>query len=549
MEEKSMLKKLKKLPALQAAVLFLTVAFVIVLGACQGDGPDFVEPGDEPAKNYVSGPDALSWGITEKADVLTLGLMPGNDTSEIKLNWYSTGTPFGKDTKVRFIRGTFTAGTELIEETAASLDDAGTGNISHKATVNGLRPGANYQYAVSSDGENWSEIYDFKVPAAGAFKFAVVTDFHLAGANIDSESRYPATGTETAASWLETMNVITGKGVNFIASAGDQVDTAVNGNETEYSYFFAPPGLRNIPFAPVAGNHDRHLNFNHHYNLPNIQTFADETTNIEKKRNYFYLYNNVLFVVLNTAPGSSSGGTISSKAVAAQYVARYEQTLINAKTANAGKYDWLIVQHHKSTTSVGAHCADFDIQRYVEAGFEKLMSDQGVDFVLAGHDHVYSRTYPLDGRADGKPSIPDKSNGESKTYTKPGKPIYLTLSTSSGLKYYPVIADPQFVYPVNDSNSSLFQRTNAAYPYLGEVQGDDSTYKGGAAYLQGNLPASNAVYVQPFIPSYTIAEVNGKTIKFSTYAIASKTGTSPGASAAYNFNADTPYDWVQVTKE
>jgi hypothetical protein len=502
----------------------------------------------DPPKNYMSGNDALDWGNSTTASVLTLGLQPGNDTTEINLNWYSTGAQAGKVAQVRFARGTFTSATQLIPVTGTVA--AAGGSTSHKVTVTGLTKGGSYQYAVSSDGDNWSEAYDFKVPAAGAFKFAVIADPQLTTGNIDANSRYPAVGTTTAAGWLETMVKIVSHGVSFIASGGDQVD-ASNGNETEYNNFFAPPGLRNLPFAPVSGNHDNHLNFNYHYNLPNPQTFENETVATEAGRNYFYLYNNILFVVLNTAPYAPTPGANHTNAFdAAANVARFRTTIQTAKTANAGKYEWLIVQHHKSTASVADHCADRDIESYVKAGFEKVMSDEQVDFVLAGHDHVYARSYPLDGRDNGLVSVPDKSAGISaNTYTNPGKPIYLTFTTGSGLKYYAVSPDPTFAY-----NNTLYVKDNATYPYLGQItEGDGSSQFGSIPYYQGvsgtkYLPVSNLTYVQPYIPSYAICEVNGKTIKFSTYAITTKTGRSTGASEDYDFNENTPYDWVQVTK-
>jgi len=540
-------KKFKKQSVLQLIALLLAAVFAIVIAACSGDDPGGKQGGEEiiteTTKNYVEGSDALSWGISTTANVVTLGLTPGKDTTEINLNWYSSGAPANKVAKIRFIKGTLTAGTELIEKEGAATA-AGTAYTQHKAVVTGLKPGSSYKYAVSSDGDNWSDTYDFKVPAAtGAFKFAVIADPQLHNTTWDSLNRYTpdTTGSKTAKGWFDTMAKIVANGVSFIASGGDQVDTSNNDTtaESEYPLFFAPVGLRSLPFAPVSGNHDASVTFNYHYNLPNAQTFDDESVETEKGRNYFYLYNNILFVVLNTAPYPTS------TSLATPNVQRFKKTIQAAKAANVGKYDWLIVQHHKSTASVADHLADRDIQYYVEAGFEKVMSDENVDFVLAGHDHVYARSYPLDGRDGGKVSVPDKSNGTSQTYTNPGKPIYLTFTTGSGLKYYAVAADKTSKY-----NNTLYVKDNVSYPYLGDIAtGDTSTKFGSTDYLTGNyLPVSNAAYVQPYIPSYCIAEVNGKTIKFSTYPIASSSGTTDGASEPHSYTAGEAYDWVQVTK-
>jgi hypothetical protein len=501
----------------------------------------------------------LSWGTTPLTP-LTLGLNPGNDTTEIMLNWYSAGTTAGKVAKVRFIEGTRNAGFALIEVTGA-VATASTNNVSHKAKITGLKPDTSYQYSVCTDDTNWSPMYDFKVPPAnGGFKFAVIADPQLTQGNVDANSRYKV-GTTTAAGWVETMGKIMAAGVSFIASGGDQVD-AVGGNETEYTNFFAPAGLRNLPFAPVSGNHDAHMHFTYHYNVPNQQNF--DTLAPDNMGNYFYLYNNILFVVLNTAPypGSTSA--------AEPYITRFRTTLTAAKTAHAGKYDWLIVQHHKSTASVGDHLADRDIQYYVEAGFETLMSEMGVDFVLAGHDHVYARSWPLKGMAGGQVSVPNKTVGlaaSGSTWTGVQDPIYLTFTTGSGLKYYAVSSDTTTNYAGLSGYPTIYVKDNAAYPYLGESTYDSekgeykSSQFGSVAYWTNKyLPVSNAAYVQPYIPSYCIVEVNGRSITFKTYAIATvsneegKPGYTTGSTPTFNgttkfsFDAEVPYDSITVTK-
>ena len=562
------------------ALLIAGLVFALVAGAC-GDDPlggiipdltkeddtnkddltkaltDPVEDPNVPLVNYTSGPDALSLGISTNANVLTLGLMPGNDTKEINLNWYSSGSQSDKVAQVRFVRGTFTSGRGLIEKDG-EVSAASTGNTAHKVTVQGLWTGASYQYMVSSDGENWSDAYDLKVPSiVGAFRFAVASDPQLTTGKVDVNSRYPLNANSdatTANGWLETMTKIVAANVSFIAFCGDQVD-ASNGNETEYTNFFAPPGMKSLPFSPVSGNHDNHLHFNYHYNLPNVQTFADETVATAAGRNYFYLYNNILFVVLNTAPYGGTNGnhtTVFPVADAQLHIARFRSTIQAAK-AKHPTYDWLIVQHHKSTASVADHLADRDIQGYVEAGFEKLMSDENVDLVLAGHDHVYARSYPLQGRDGGFVSVPVKTGfnaAPGSTWHNPGNPIYLTFTTASGLKYYAVAPDPTFNYA-----TTLYVQNNTAYPYLDAIDTttgagqEKSTKVGSTDYLTKQyLPVSNAAFVQPYIPSYTIVDVNGKSITFKTYAIKTATGTSNGASQSYSFDETLPYDEITITK-
>jgi len=491
------------------------------------------------------------WG-TEFTPV-TLGLFPGNDTSEVRLNWYSSGGTSGKEAKVRFIRGTKEAGYSFTEVEGAVA--AAGSSTSHKVTVESLIPGYSYQYSVSNDGTNWSPMYNYKIPAANAsFKFAIIADPQLTTGQVDRDSRVDNTMT-TASGWLQTMEKIVAAGVSFIASCGDQVD-ATAGNETEYNNLFAPAGLRSLPMAPTHGNHDAHAHFDYHFNLPNEMTFS-ETRGTNNRANYYYLYNNILFVVLNTAQSVSTSN-------AGTRITQYRETIQAAKAKHTGNYDWLIVKHHKSTASVGDHCADTDIQAYVVAGFETLMSDEKVDFVLAGHDHVYARSFPLKGMDGGKVSVPMKTGfdiASGSTWSSPLDPIYLTFTTASGLKYYSVAADKTYDY-----NNTLYVKNNTLYPYLGDITGDaSSTQFGSTSYLTGNyLPVSNAAFVQPYIPSYTIVEVNGRSITFKTYPIFtsnwSGTETRPTnardsnnphrsyTTVAHDYNLDMPYDVITITK-
>ena len=316
----------------------------------------------------------------------------------------------------------------------------------------------------------------------------------------------------------------------------------------EYNSFFAPPALRSLPLAPVIGNHDianssnSIAQFRYFFNRPNDQSAGSQNQN--EYGNYFYLYNNILFVALNTSayPTSQNG--------ADTYITRFRNTIQAAK-AKHPNYDWLIVQHHKSTASVAEHAADTDIQYFVMAGFETLMSTENVDFVLAGHDHVYARSYPLQGMGNGLVSLPDKTTttpvtasggspvSEARVTAITGKPIYLTFCSSSGQKYYQVPADPY-------SDFSGGMVATATYPYLGADISGNATLAGGNTYRQGNnLPVSNAAFVQPYIPSYCVVDVNGREIKFSTYPIATLSGNDK---IAYSFKDDVPFDKVTVTK-
>ena len=454
----------------------------------------------------------------------TLCLNPGATTADINLNWYSDAGS-GNVSLSRFIddRG-------QVITAQGTVIPASEGKLAHKVTIRGLKPETFYLYSVSNDGKNWSYDYNYKTPKAGSFRFAVVGDPQLTRGAQDSTSNLFSADKTTAQGWKDTLVRIAAAGVDFIAGVGDQVDLTGKGDEVEYAHFFAPPELRAIPFSPAVGNHDRHYPFFYHYNLPNVQEFppipstsssSEEYAITEAAGHYWYLYNNALFIVLN------SSAYPNSTAAAVPYIGRFDRTISAAKEANRGKYAWIFVQHHKSTASVADHLADLDIQYYVEAGFEELMTKHGIDFVLAGHDHVYSRSYPLNGHKGGIPSVPDRTQGGSRI-NNPNGVIYITVTTGSGLKYYDLY----------NQSGNLYVKNNENYPYLVNNQRGSQAYAGGNIFNfntatnvpanaitdpakwtkeAGLLPLSNAVNLQAKKPSFTVVDVSGNSITFNTY--------------------------------
>jgi hypothetical protein len=371
----------------------------------------FGESSSSVALSSSSGASSSSSGATATAEFepAMLGLQPGATVAEINFNWYST-TAEGSQSIVRIFKN-----NEAIATKTGSSNNASSGNRWHKVTVDGLEANTQYTYRVSNNNSDWSNEYSYKTPPSGNFKFAFVADPQLTTGSQASSSQYFSEPPTTAAGWAETLSKIAAAGASLIVSNGDQVNTS--NDESEYNVFFAPEQLKNIPIAPVMGNHDRNCAFFYHFNLPNQASDAPTSTCSSRDRdnmsNYYFLYNRVLFVGLNTSPTPTSIDT------AAIYVAKYRNAIRAAKTAYAGQYDWAIAFHHKSTDSPAGHANDPDIQLYEDAGFRTMMSEEGINLVVAGHDHVYAKSHPIDGI------------------------LYLTLNTAGGLKYYSFTECPQ----------------------------------------------------------------------------------------------------------
>jgi len=265
-------------------------------------------------------------------------------------------------------------------------------------------------------------------------------------------------------SWAEIANKIKATpNVSHITCSGDLVDemfASGTPNEREWEILFNPGIFSNIPMAPVKGNHDNGNQFGYHFNLPNKVNKCSSSNSYYCDYNYYYLYNNILFVGLNSGTLYEGSSDANFKAV----VDHFSEVISAAKTAHAGKYDWIIVLHHESTKSVSAHAEDVEIVKYKAQGFETVMSSQGVDVVIAGHDHVYARTKPINGV------------------------VYLTLKAASNYKFYPII------------------EALATQDFIAKYSKPQSSYK----FDWEGRPS----WIQVFEPEYTVIDVNGRTLNF-----------------------------------
>jgi hypothetical protein len=482
--------------------LLLLASFAFLSVSCSGDSDSEVSniPSSSSSisssssslsssSNGDSGNPELSSSSEEQSSITIeaekLGLTPGSTTASLNLAWYSDIGSENEGSHVRL----FNAEGDILSTTSDGIYAAAVaGKLFHKITINGLAAGTAYKYAVSNNGRDWSDKYDYKVPAAGAFRFAAVSDPQITLGNQDPTGNYLSTPPTVAQGWKDAVEKIAATGASLIVGAGDQIDQGAGDFEEKYALFFAPPELRNIPYAPSVGNHDTHCNFLYHYNLPNERIPGTACTSgagiygLNGKGFYYYLYNNVLFVMLNTsAPVASVDG-------ARLLVNIYEEIIVNAKTANSGRYDWIVVFQHKPTQSVADHSADKDVQYYVEAGFERLMTAQGVDLVVSGHDHIFAKSKLL---KQGPSDLFSRQSTDGKGT------IYLTITSVSGSKFY----------------APFICSSNSDYPYLANGA------KGCSNMNASNLPIGVNTYLQNGIPQYTIVDVDGANMTLKTYGL------------------------------
>lgn len=311
------------------------------------------------------------------------------------------------------------------------------GGFNGHATINGLRQNTKYAYRVGA-GTTWSPTYQFKTQRFnGDFDFLFFGDPQIGSSGDVAKD---------GAGWAETLKVGLGANPNaeLLVSGGDQVESA--NNESQWDAFLASDKLRQYPWAATIGNHDvGGKAYEQHLWTPNTDRSAPFYNGDPATRSggdYFFLYKDVLFVDLNSNAYANGADPAHID---------YVSTVVN-RYGKRAKYTVLV--YHHSIYSPASHANDGDNQ-VRRQDFPIAFSRLGVDLVLQGHDHSYSRSYEI---KNGQKANPKEQPGADQVVQGPGGVIYVTANSASGSKYYDltdpdVTEDPDYgPDPLNPDN-------------------------------------------------------------------------------------------------
>jgi hypothetical protein len=362
----------------------------------------------------------------------------GATESQRVVSWYSSANT----TQVvevaptsAIVAGQFPATVVTFPATTAA--NTVNGGFNGHATIAGLQENIAYSYRVGAEG-GWSPTYEFKTQS-----FEGDYDFLFYG---DPQIGSSGNLAKDAAGWADTLNVslAANPDAELLVSGGDQVETA--NTEVQWNAFLAPDKLRQYPWAATIGNHDvGGKAYEQHFWTPNTDRstpYYAGNAATQSGGDYWYIYKDVLFIDLNS--NAYANGADSA------HIA-YVTDVVNQHGAEA-KYTVLV--YHHAIYSPAAHANDGDAkQRRID--FPTAFSNLGVDLVLQGHDHSYSRSYEI---ANGQKANPDEQPGATEVEAGPGGVIYVTANSASGSKYYDLTApntaaDPNYgPDPLNPSS-------------------------------------------------------------------------------------------------
>ena len=322
----------------------------------------------------------------------------GSDESSRTLAWYSSTNPASETVELSKTSD-FATKTSIPATLAANVTtDAATGSAltsaNGKATLTGLQPKTRYFYRIVSADGGKSAYYSFTTGSFGNgdYQFLFFGDPQIGSSGdavLDGDG------------WQYTLDQtkIHSPKAELYVSGGDQVNTA--NNETEWTQFLRPSELRSIPWAATIGNHDvSGYAYEQHFALPGTIDRSDALyTNAAKKNaapdavsggDYYFTYKGVLFIDLNSNAYSAANNSDPAHV-------EFVRSTITAQKAADPALEHVVLVYHHAIYSPADHANDSDnVQRRVD--FTQSFSDLGVDLVLQGHDHSYSRSYAIKGQ-------------------------------------------------------------------------------------------------------------------------------------------------------
>ncbi len=366
----------------------------------------------------------------------------GSDQGQRVVSWYAsadTAQVVEVAPTSQLSNGEFPADAVTFPATVAA--NVVNGGFNGHATIAGLAEDTAYSYRVGAEGA-WSPTYSFKTQDfEGDFNFLFFGDPQI-GSSGDTAL--------DGAGWADTLEVATAANpdTELLVSGGDQVETA--NVETQWDAFLGSDKLRQYPWVATIGNHDvGGKAYEQHFWTPNTDRTAPYYSNgnpagASSGGDYWFVYKDVLFVDLNSnsyATAQGGGGD-----------AAHINFVTNVVNQHADEAKYTVLVYHHSIYSPAAHADDGDA-RIRRQDFPTAFSNLGVDLVLQGHDHSYSRSYVL---KNGQKANADEQPGAAQVEQGPGGVIYVTGNSASGSKYYdlktpnPAVGNP--ADPLNPDN-------------------------------------------------------------------------------------------------
>jgi len=342
---------------------------------------------------------AKAAAVTAEQVHLTFGQDPGR---EVVVSWVTPAAVSNPTVHVGTPSGGFGKAVQAETRTYTDANNSAV-TVAQHARIEGLQPDTDYVYKIVSDGETQlSSAFRTAPEGRAAFRFTSVGDIACGDTAFSKASLNAAA---TAAS-IEQFNPV----VHLVNGDLSYANSNQLTQPQVWAEYFDNTQLSsaNRPWMPTLGNHENepgngpqgYLSYQTRFALPKNHS-GDFEGNW-----YSFQIGSVLFVMLDnndvcyqvdTGTYLSTGDNqiLTGYSGGAQ-LKWLEKTL---KQASVDKpVDWIVaVMHQPAMSTSGAQGSDLGIRQ----NWMPLFYKYGVDFVLAGHDHDYERSYAVNGTDSG----------------------------------------------------------------------------------------------------------------------------------------------------
>ncbi len=362
-------------------------------------------------KKYLAVPSSLDM----------ISLQVGADASQRTVVWYSDNTDIYSlqlAEKADMTGRVFpTEHRDFVASTAAQVTSVGgtTTKMINQVAIDNLQPNTEYVYRIGA-GEQWSKVYSFKTNDfnSGEFSFIVAGDAQIGmSGSVENDT----------VGWTDTLEKIStlAPDASFMYAMGDQTNEP---SRIQYASFFSPDALKSISLATVVGNHELGVNYGNFCKMPNVSEYGVSSQIGAGSGDYWFIYDNVLFMTLNSNNMN---------------VSEHEQFMTEVIAAHPDVRWKVVSMHHTLFYASSGHATEIDPFR---AEMAPVFSNLDIDVVLSAHDHNYARSYMMNGTT---PVIPAGGVPSSVTNPSDGEVLYVSFNSSSGSGYwtnkdYPYIA-------------------------------------------------------------------------------------------------------------
>ncbi len=368
--------------------------------------------------------DTKTYPYIKKEEILNLEsfykphISPGKNQTELNFSWYSTEIKEFSRIKVK---QKYNNEKKIYTGTCKKLKE---GLLVNNVIIKELKENTNYQYSYECNRE-WSEYIDLNIGDFSNYSFAFMADPQIGA--LSKEYKHPIDKiVQDSKGWNKTIEncLKNDSSISFIICGGDETNTKqedtdrLSLSELEYSGFLLSHYLSKIPLASVIGNHDKdNKDFCVFFHIPNM-------TNLGKTNaggDYYFIYGDALYLILNT-----NNLDISE-----------HQNFINETVQQNKDIKWKIVALHQDIYGGGSHKNDEDV-KFLRSELPKILENNKIDLVLCGHDHIYSRSYPIKNNKSIDYKI-KKEKGSNKVIEVANSNegiVYITGSSCSGSKFY-----------------------------------------------------------------------------------------------------------------